>query len=127
VKSVYTPITELAPTLKRVNKVVGDDYEIVVKDKNVYVKGKMNVEIEGESIVHVKGNASVFVRGECLYQSDGVMRIESKSAIIMEAPRIDLNPGGGGGGANINPNLAAGKAYYAGYISPNLTSFPWGL
>lgn len=112
---------------RRVDKIVGDNFEITLKDKHILIKGRMNVEIEGDSMVHVKGNALVDVRGDCVYQSGGVMKIESEKAIIMKAPRIDLNPGAGGGGGNINPNIEAGKAYYAGYTAPNLASFGWGL
>jgi len=61
---------------QRVSKVVGDDYEVVVKNKNVYVAGNINVT--------VKGNVNIAV--------DGTYTIESKGNMTLKAPRIDLNP-----------------------------------
>lgn len=39
----YTEIDEMG---RRVDKIVGNDYEIVVRDKTVYVNGKMNVVVQ---------------------------------------------------------------------------------
>lgn len=60
----------------RVDKIVGDGYEIVAKNKTVYVKGNVNVT--------VKGNVSINV--------DGTYTVESKGNMLFKAPRIDLNP-----------------------------------
>jgi len=39
---------EIQPDGNRVTKVVGSDYEIVIKDKNVYIQGACNVTIKGD-------------------------------------------------------------------------------
>lgn len=68
--------TEVDRKGNRVDKIVGDGYEVVVKNKNVYVQGNVNVT--------VKGNVSI--------QVDGTYTVESKGNMLFKAPRIDLNP-----------------------------------
>ncbi|NIR48475.1 hypothetical protein GWN42_03820, partial [candidate division KSB1 bacterium] len=36
-----------------VRKVVDDDYEIVMKDKKVYVKGDVTIEVDGNAVIDV--------------------------------------------------------------------------
>lgn len=74
-----------------VAKTVDDDYEVVVKDKNLLVKGDWKVEVDGAATVYVQGNANIDVKGEMRIHSDGKMTINSNTAIDMDAPRIDLN------------------------------------
>ncbi|NBT09279.1 MAG: hypothetical protein EBS98_10875 [Chitinophagia bacterium] len=40
---------------RRVEKVVGDDYEIVVKNKTVYIKGNVNIKVDGKYTVDAGG------------------------------------------------------------------------
>lgn len=47
---------EVQPDGNRVTKVNGTDYEIVIKDKDVLVKGNVNVRVEGDARLYVKGN-----------------------------------------------------------------------
>ena len=53
---------------RRVQKVVGDDYEIVIRDKTVYIKGNVNIRVDGEYTV------------------------ESGGTMTFRAPKIDMNP-----------------------------------
>ncbi len=43
--------TEIDSAGRRVNKIVGDDFEIVVKDKTVYVQGNVNIQINGNASI----------------------------------------------------------------------------
>lgn len=61
---------------RKVTKVVDDDFDIVVKNRDVYIGGNLNVRI--------KGNVDVLV--------DGTYTVESKGNMTFIAPRIDLNP-----------------------------------
>jgi len=61
----YTEINEAG---RRVEKIVGDDFEIVLKDKTVYIKGNVNIKVDGSYTVESKGN------------------------MLFKAPRIDFNP-----------------------------------
>lgn len=56
--------TEIDSQGQRVNKIVGDDYEIVVKNKTLYVQGNLNIEVKGTCnivapLVNITGNVSV--------------------------------------------------------------------
>ena len=48
----------------RVSKIVGDDYEIVVKNKTVFVKGNVNIQVQGNVTLtspttNIKGNVNI--------------------------------------------------------------------
>ena len=58
---------EMHPDGSEVHKIYGDGYEIVLKNKNVLIKGHCSVTIEGDSIVHVKGDKIEKIDGN-LYQ-----------------------------------------------------------
>lgn len=45
-------------------KIIGDDYEIVISNKNVYIKGNMNLTVDGDMNHLVKGNYNLEVGGE---------------------------------------------------------------
>lgn len=60
---------------RMVTKVVGDDYDIVVKDKNVYVGGNVKVVVNGNVDMKVSGNYSLNAGG----------------TIKMSASKIELN------------------------------------
>lgn len=47
---------EIQPDGTKVNKVVGEDYEIVIKDKNMFIKGDFNITVEGDMTLNVKGD-----------------------------------------------------------------------
>lgn len=67
---------------RRVQKVMGDDYEIVKQDKNVFIKGNLNVTIEG--------SASINVSRTCSIKSTLPMLLDSSTAIIMSAPFVSI-------------------------------------
>jgi hypothetical protein len=48
---------------RRVEKIVGDDYEIVLKDKTLFVKGNLNITVEGNVNCRVNGNYNLTVDG----------------------------------------------------------------
>ena len=47
---------EIHPDGSRVTKIVGDDYEICHKGKNLLVKGNVHVTVDGDAKLYVKGN-----------------------------------------------------------------------
>lgn len=51
----------------RTVKVIGDDYEILLKDKNVYIKGDLNLTVEGNKRELIKGNYHLEVVGDVSY------------------------------------------------------------
>jgi hypothetical protein len=56
--------TEINQEGRRVNKIVGDDIEVVLKDKTVYIQGNAKVEIKGNVDVTVNGNYNLNVSGD---------------------------------------------------------------
>lgn len=58
----------------RVTKIVGDDYEIVVQDKKVYVKGTVSITVDGDAQIYAKEDITV----------------KSNTKIEMEAPAIRI-------------------------------------
>ena len=55
----------------RINKIVGDNYEIVAKNNNVIISGVCNITIEGNSVVHVKGDKYEKVDGDYYLEVGG--------------------------------------------------------
>lgn len=51
--------TEVNKEGRRVAKTVGDDYDVVVKDKNIYVEGNMTITVKGNLDINVDGNVRI--------------------------------------------------------------------
>lgn len=75
--------TEIDHTGQRVNKIVGDDFEIVQKNQTVYINGNVNIKVNGNYSVDVGGNYSLKVGGTTSIVSGGNYSVV--------APKIDLN------------------------------------
>ena len=60
--------TEIDHDGRKVDKVVGDSFEIVVQNKTVYIRGNVNIKVDGKYTVESGGN------------------------MLFKAPRIDFNP-----------------------------------
>ena len=52
-------------------KIVGSDYQIVVKDRNVLIKGNCHITIEGNSELLVKGNVRQKINGDVQQDING--------------------------------------------------------
>lgn len=50
---------EIGPDGTTVQKIVGDDYSIVVKDKTAYIQGKMNIVVIGDANISVDGTTNI--------------------------------------------------------------------
>ena len=55
---------EMHPNGDEVHKIIGDGYEIILKDKNMLVKGKLNITVEGDAYLWVQGNKVEQVDGD---------------------------------------------------------------
>lgn len=51
--------SEIDYTGRRVNKIVGDDFEIVQKNQTVYINGNVNIRVNGNYTLDVGGNFKV--------------------------------------------------------------------
>jgi len=64
---------EMHPDGSEVHKIYGDGYEIVLKNKNVLIKGHCSVTIEGDSVVHIKGDKIEKIDGNLYQEISGKM------------------------------------------------------
>lgn len=63
--------TEVQADGTRVDKIVGDGYEIVSQDKNVLIKGICNITIEGDAVMQIKGDSYQRVKGNFYQEIEG--------------------------------------------------------
>lgn len=99
---------EFHPTGERVAKIVNKDYEIVLADKNLYVRGALNVVSAGDVTVISDGNLSHSVAGKYVINAGGAVEINGSqihlntgSATIDDVPEIDPGPAPEGEGNNV--------------------------
>ena len=87
---------EIQPDGSRVTKVVGDDYVIFMKGKNVVVEGNMNLTVKGDVRLFVEKNLYQEVKGDYHLRVDGdmVTKIqgnEQKIVLTNKATQINKN------------------------------------
>lgn len=90
---------EIHPDGKKILKIIGDQYEAVIKDNNLHVGGNMNVTIEGNSTLFVKGNMTIQVDGNVEHLIGGSLKINvgegieinANDNIVMKGSLIKLN------------------------------------
>ena len=87
---------EIQPDGSRVTKVVGDDYEIFMKGKNVVIEGNMNLTVKGDVRLIVEKNMYQEVKGDYHLRVDGdmvtkVQGNEQKIVLTNKATQINKN------------------------------------
>lgn len=101
---------EIHPKGSEVHKVVGNAWDITLNDKMIYVKGNasfnagktlkimmgkdLDIEVAGDAKMYIKGNMTTDVGGNYLQKVKGTHTTVSEGAMVIIAPRIDLNPEG---------------------------------
>lgn len=84
---------EMHPNGDQVTKVVGDDYEIVVKDKNVEIKGRLNITVSGDAVFwvqgnkieQIEGNLEQYIKGNYIQVVEGLSNITSAGDMTVSA------------------------------------------
>ena len=90
---------EMHPNGDHVHKVFGDDYEIVIKNKNVLIKGNINVTINGNCNMNVLGEYNLQVAKDYNVQVGGRYNVRAKGDIDIsgdEDVKISANENFGG-------------------------------
>lgn len=103
---------EIHPDGSTVRKIVANNYEIVLKDERILIRGKkvenidkdamikigadLKIEIEGDAFVYVGGSSVVQTDGDHFHKVKGTYSVVSEGNITFLAPRIDFNPPGAG-------------------------------
>tara|TARA_R100000697_G_scaffold108108_1_gene123158 strand:- start:519 stop:1499 length:981 start_codon:yes stop_codon:yes gene_type:complete len=54
---------EIHPDGSRVLKIIGDDYELLIKNKNIHISGNANILVNGQSTFYVQGDSDIQVDG----------------------------------------------------------------
>ena len=75
---------EIHPDGTKVIKVVRNNYELILGDDSIYVKGTMNLVVDADVNVKIAGKVNINVGGTIDSNSGGTTTIK--------APKIDLNP-----------------------------------
>ena len=124
---------EMHPNGDEVHKVYGDGYEIVIKNKNVLIKGVCNITVEGDSVLHVKGDSysqvdgSVYqnvkgdveqlVSGNCEQTIDGDFDINASGDVNISADNVNINAD-----LNVNGDIGSNQTIAAvGNITAGLS------
>lgn len=92
-------------------KIIGDNYEIIVRNNNVYVKGNCNLTVEGAYNLMVKDTADVVISGvtnvtikdDANINVSGDASVNVKGDLTAKATNISMN-------ATADINLSAGKS-----------------
>lgn len=85
----------------KIDKIVGEDYEIVLKDKKLYVQGILNITVVGDCLMHVhgsmkqkiEGDFEQVVTGKYTVVSQDEMKIISRADMDIAIGGDDLSPG----------------------------------
>ena len=88
--------TEVQPNGTRVNKIVGDNYEIVAVNNYVKISGFCSVTIEGDSVVNIKGDKVERIEGNYYQEVQGNFeQVVKKKIRQTSGDNININAGGG--------------------------------
>jgi GH24 family phage-related lysozyme (muramidase) len=87
--------TEIDCNGTRVNRIVGDDYEILERNGNVLIRGSLNVTIIGNQNIRVENNANIDVLGDVNMTVGGTYNLGVNGDINMAASgNIMMHAGG---------------------------------
>lgn len=113
--------TEIQATGDEIHKVIGDHYEIVVKNNHVKIKGYCMVTIEGDSLMEVNGNLVQRVNGRVEQKIDGdVFQVVDGDIDITSKSDISINATGVAGSVTLAASdtvKVTGDLYVDGSIS----------
>jgi hypothetical protein len=121
------------PNGDEVHKIYGNGYEIILKDKNVLIKGVCNITIQGNSVLHVQGDSynqvdgnvyqqvngkvNQLVQGDCEQTIQGDFDINVSGDVNMSATNVNIN-----GDLNVRGDVASTQSIAAqGNISADLS------
>jgi hypothetical protein len=85
---------------RRVNKIIGDDIEVVLKDKTVYIQGNAKVEIKGNVDVTVDGNYNLNVSGDVKINGKTINLNNGSNGAARVGDTADTNDAGAAVGTN---------------------------
>jgi GH24 family phage-related lysozyme (muramidase) len=89
----------------RVNRIVGDSFEILERDGNVIVRGNCNITVVGDGNIRIENNATIEalgnmdikVGGDIGIGAGGNIRMSAGGEVSMDGSNVHMNSGKGGG------------------------------
>jgi hypothetical protein len=95
--------TEIQSDGTEVHKITGDNYEIVVKNNHVLIKGYCSVTIQGDSKLNVEGDVYQNIQGNVYQNIEGEMdAVIAGEVNLTSESDINITAGGLSGQVNIN-------------------------
>jgi hypothetical protein len=95
--------TEIQSDGTEVHKIVGDSYEITVKNNHVYIEGYCSVVIKGDSKLSVEGDVYQNIQGNVFQNVEGEMNaVVSGEINLTSESDVNITAGGLAGQVNIN-------------------------
>ena len=95
--------TEIQSDGTEIHKIIGDNYEIIVKNNNVLIKGQCSVTIQGDSKLSVEGNVYQNIQGNVYQNVEGEMdSVVTGEVNITSESDVNITAGGVAGQVNIN-------------------------
>ena len=90
---------EMHPDGSQVNKIQGNNYEIIAKDNNVLIRGRCNITIVGDCVIECQ-NKIEKINGDYNLQVDGKFTVMAGDMIVHSNKDIEMASGAGlfGGG-----------------------------
>lgn len=85
---------------RRVNKIVDNDIEVVLKDKTVYIQGNAKVEVKGNVNIKVDGNYNLDVTGDLKINGKTVNLNNGSNGAARVGDTADTQDPGGAVGTN---------------------------
>lgn len=111
---------EIHPDGTNITKVKGNNYEIVLSDNRILIKGENAINVDGDTKfrgsnvdieiaqnaqIFVAGNLTTEVGGDYIHKTKGDASIVADGNLLLVGKRIDLNPDGING-SYINPGYS---------------------
>jgi GH24 family phage-related lysozyme (muramidase) len=110
--------TEIDANGTQVNRIVGDNYEILERNGHVYIKGTMDVTIDGDHNVKVNNAMNLEVVGNVNMKVTGNMNVDVAGTYNLKASGINLETHTGPmnikSANSINVQSAAAQSFKAG-------------
>lgn len=95
--------TEIQSDGTEIHKIIGDNYEIIVKNNNVLIKGYCSVTIEGDSKLSVTGDVYQNIEGNVYQNIEGELdAVVTGEVNITSETDVNITAGGVGGQVNLN-------------------------
>lgn len=115
---------EINRTGQMVIKTPDDSFDIVGKNKNVFVKGDCNLQVQGNLNAVVKGNLTSATEGDVTISSKGILNLIGKGGISLKSGGSITMAGPSGvavtqGGLTVLGSIASGTGVTGSFTTPS--------